>query len=140
MPVDQDSECYINELSKEYKGVIHCHLVMLMPASHDHHNLCFDSKQMRFLYTFKIFCRSILYNSKGSLSIKQVRVIALNSVGSSPPSEPLAIRTQGEAPSGAPRSLRATPLTSRSVRVAWTPPDRSTWHGTLLGYYVGFRK
>ncbi|XP_047741073.1 Down syndrome cell adhesion molecule-like protein Dscam2 [Hyalella azteca] len=70
----------------------------------------------------------------------QVRVIAVNSVGMSPPSEPLSLRTGGEAPSGAPRNLRATPFTSRSVRVAWTPPPRDTWHGALLGYYVGFKK
>lgn len=67
-------------------------------------------------------------------------MIALNNVGSSPPSEPLSLRTAGEAPSTAPHNIRGTPLTSRSVRVSWTPPDRATWHGALQGYYVGFRR
>ncbi|KAF2350621.1 Fibronectin type III [Trinorchestia longiramus] len=78
--------------------------------------------------------------ARRSNAARMVRVIAVNSVGSSPPSEPLSVRTGGEAPSGAPRNLRGTPLTSRSVRVAWTPPPRDTWHGALLGYYVGFKK
>ncbi|KAK7069520.1 Protein sidekick-2 [Halocaridina rubra] len=69
-----------------------------------------------------------------------VRVVAVNSVGDSPSSEPLTFRTEGEAPSASPLSVRAVGTSPREVQLTWTPPDKDTWNGQLLGYYVGHRK
>ncbi|XP_068213179.1 cell adhesion molecule Dscam2-like isoform X2 [Palaemon carinicauda] len=72
--------------------------------------------------------------------VYQVRVVAVNSVGDSPPSEPLTLRTQGEAPSAPPLNVKAIGISPKEVQLSWSPPDVDTWNGQLLGYYVGHRK
>ncbi|MPC67349.1 Receptor-type tyrosine-protein phosphatase S [Portunus trituberculatus] len=69
-----------------------------------------------------------------------VRVLASNYLGSSPHSEPLQVRTEGEAPSAAPTGVRADALSATSLRVAWDAPPPHTHHGDLLGYNVGVRR
>ncbi|XP_076065783.1 cell adhesion molecule Dscam2-like isoform X4 [Oratosquilla oratoria] len=69
----------------------------------------------------------------------QIRVIAVNSVGPSRPSEALTIQTEGEPPEAAPVSLRAVGVSPRAVKLSWGAPRAETWHGDLLGYYVGYR-
>ncbi|XP_064112208.1 cell adhesion molecule Dscam2-like isoform X2 [Macrobrachium nipponense] len=69
-----------------------------------------------------------------------VRLLAANHLGSSPHSEPLQVRTEGEAPSAAPMSVRADAVSSGSIRVLWEPPPPHTHHGDLLGYNLGVRR
>ncbi|XP_042236936.1 Down syndrome cell adhesion molecule-like protein Dscam2 [Homarus americanus] len=69
-----------------------------------------------------------------------VRILAANHLGSSPHSEPLQVRTEGEAPSAPPTSVRADALSPTSLRVMWDPPPPHTHHGDLLGYNVGVRR
>lgn len=38
-----------------------------------------------------------------------------------------------------PKNLRATPGKS-DILVNWEHPEKETWHGELLGYYVGFKR
>ncbi|XP_071546322.1 cell adhesion molecule Dscam2-like isoform X3 [Panulirus ornatus] len=69
-----------------------------------------------------------------------VRILAANHLGSSPHSEPLQVRTEGEAPSAPPTGVRADALSPTSLRVMWDPPPPHTHHGDLLGYNVGVRR
>ncbi|XP_063589130.1 cell adhesion molecule Dscam2-like [Penaeus indicus] len=56
-------------------------------------------------------------------------VVAENRVGRSQTSSPLRFKTQEEAPSGHPQN----------VRVSWEPPPENLTHGTILGYYLGYK-
>ncbi|XP_063593040.1 cell adhesion molecule Dscam2-like [Penaeus indicus] len=69
-----------------------------------------------------------------------VRVLAANHLGASPHSEPLQVRTEGEAPSAPPTSVRSDAVSPTSLRVVWEPPPAHTHHGDLLGYHVGVRR
>lgn len=69
----------------------------------------------------------------------EVRVIAINAYGQSVPSASLSLRTEEEAPTSAPSSVRLAALSTRSVRVSWQSPDRRSLNGRLRGYYVGYR-
>jgi hypothetical protein len=42
-------------------------------------------------------------------------------------------------PSQPPKNVQATPLSSRSIRVAWSPPPLYTLHGILQGYKVLYK-
>ncbi|KAK3861972.1 hypothetical protein Pcinc_032114, partial [Petrolisthes cinctipes] len=68
-----------------------------------------------------------------------VRVSAANDLGTSLPSEPLQVRTEGEAPSAPPSGVRAEAVSSSSVRVEWSASPPATHHGDILGYNVGVR-
>ncbi|GIZ02558.1 down syndrome cell adhesion molecule-like protein Dscam2 [Caerostris extrusa] len=63
-----------------------------------------------------------------------IRVKAENAVGSGDFSEPITVVTDGEAPSGPPREVRAIATSSRTIQVTWkeslSPID---------GYYVGYK-
>ena len=67
-------------------------------------------------------------------------MIAVNSVGSSPPSDSLTLQTEGEAPGGPPQNVRATATSPRQVTISWNPPKKTSWHGQIQGYHVGYRK
>nr|XP_045594049.1 Down syndrome cell adhesion molecule-like protein Dscam2 isoform X1 [Procambarus clarkii] len=67
-----------------------------------------------------------------------VRVVAVNHLGRSPPSEDLRLTTSAEKPGAPPRDLRAEATGSREVRVSWRPPPPDRVHGTILGYYLGY--
>ena len=67
-------------------------------------------------------------------------MVAVNSVGQSPSSEPVVIKTEGESPSGVPTNLIAIPLSSKEIQLKWTVPDQATWHGRLLGYNIGIKQ
>ncbi|CAL4087963.1 unnamed protein product, partial [Meganyctiphanes norvegica] len=68
-----------------------------------------------------------------------VRVQAVNKLGSSPPSEPLQVSSQGEAPSAVPQSFRVEAVSSSSIRVTWESPPQVTHNGHLIGYKIGLR-
>ncbi|ODN00362.1 Down syndrome cell adhesion molecule-like protein Dscam2 [Orchesella cincta] len=67
-------------------------------------------------------------------------VIAENEVGKSEPSEGLEIKTDGEAPEGKARNVRVAAVSSSDIQVTWEHPEKDTWHGQLLGYYVGYMR
>ncbi|XP_066948108.1 cell adhesion molecule Dscam2-like isoform X4 [Macrobrachium rosenbergii] len=66
-------------------------------------------------------------------------VVAENRVGRSQPSSPLRITTQEEAPSGHPQNVRVVAVSSTALQVTWEPPFDNLTHGTILGYYLGFK-
>ena len=68
-----------------------------------------------------------------------LRALTLTSLGPGPPSRPLVLRTDEEAPSRPPQALTAVALTSTQVKVTWRPPPADARHGLLLGYRVLFR-
>ena len=43
------------------------------------------------------------------------------------------------APGGPPLQIKATALSSRSVKVTWKPPRQDLQYGSIKGYYVGYR-
>ncbi|XP_066979346.1 cell adhesion molecule Dscam2-like isoform X3 [Macrobrachium rosenbergii] len=67
-----------------------------------------------------------------------VRVVAVNHLGRSPPSEDLRLMTSAEKPGAPPRDLRVEATGARQVRVSWRPPPRESAHGTIIGYYLGY--
>ncbi|XP_070391735.1 cell adhesion molecule Dscam1-like isoform X3 [Dermacentor albipictus] len=69
----------------------------------------------------------------------EFRLRAENVIGPSEFSESLVVTTDEEAPSGAPRDIKATPTGSRSLHIAWKPPLDEDSNGLVQGYYVGYR-
>lgn len=69
-----------------------------------------------------------------------IRINAENEIGVSDPSEVSTIITAEEAPSGKPQNIKVEPINQTALRVTWKPPQRSEWHGEILGYYVGFKQ
>nr|XP_027217172.1 Down syndrome cell adhesion molecule-like protein Dscam2 [Penaeus vannamei] len=67
-----------------------------------------------------------------------VRLVAVNHLGRSPPSEDLRLTTSAEKPGAPPRDLRAEATGPREVRVSWRPPPRDRAYGVILGYYLGY--
>jgi len=72
-------------------------------------------------------------------SLYTVSVRAENALGGGPPSREFRLRTEPEAPSGAPRNVNVEAASSTQLRVSWSPPPPGDRHGTLLGHYVGHR-
>nr|XP_027230100.1 Down syndrome cell adhesion molecule-like protein Dscam2 [Penaeus vannamei] len=66
-------------------------------------------------------------------------VVAENRVGRSQQSSPLRVKTQEEAPSGHPQNVRVVPVSSTALQVSWEPPHENLTHGTVLGYYLGYK-
>jgi hypothetical protein len=52
----------------------------------------------------------------------------------------LEIKTEGESPEGRPKNVRVLAVSSSEIQVTWEYPEKDTWHGDLLGYYVGYRR
>ncbi|XP_077560689.1 cell adhesion molecule Dscam1-like [Haemaphysalis longicornis] len=69
----------------------------------------------------------------------EFRIRAGNAFGLSDHSDPLIVTTDQEAPSGVPLDIKATATGSRTVLVTWKPPLDEESHGTVQGYYVGYR-
>ncbi|XP_055948841.1 cell adhesion molecule Dscam2-like isoform X4 [Argiope bruennichi] len=68
-----------------------------------------------------------------------IRVKAENAVGSGDFSEPITVLTDGEAPSGPPKDVRAIATSSRSIQVTWKPPLKEDSLSPIDGYYVGYK-
>ncbi|XP_050729970.1 cell adhesion molecule Dscam2-like isoform X1 [Eriocheir sinensis] len=66
-------------------------------------------------------------------------VVAENRVGRSQPSPPLTAATHEEAPTGHPQNVVVVPVSSTALQVTWEPPPENLTHGTILGYYLGFK-
>lgn len=69
----------------------------------------------------------------------QVRVYAQNVLGRSESSEQSVFRTDEELPSGPPLSVKATPISSSIVKLAWNAPKKELQNGLITGYYVGYK-
>lgn len=68
------------------------------------------------------------------------RVIAESSVGRSDPTTELLVTTEPQKPGGPPRHLSVYPLSSTALRITWAPPLKELQHGTIQGYYVGYKE
>ncbi|KAK8777634.1 hypothetical protein V5799_029021, partial [Amblyomma americanum] len=69
----------------------------------------------------------------------EFRIRAGNALGLSDHSDSLIVTTDQEAPSGTPQDIKVTPTGSRSLHVTWKPPPEEQTHGSVQGYYVGYR-
>ncbi|RWS15521.1 Down syndrome cell adhesion molecule-like protein, partial [Dinothrombium tinctorium] len=70
-----------------------------------------------------------------------VTVIAQNNIGQSSGCVPIVVQTDSEAPTVAPRNVKAVPLSSNSIEVSWKKPIENEGDKTsiILGYYIGYR-
>ncbi|XP_059143240.1 cell adhesion molecule DSCAM-like [Physella acuta] len=68
-----------------------------------------------------------------------VHVKAYNIKGISPASANLNVFTLEDVPSQPPEGVQATPLSSESIKVAWSPPPLFTLHGILQGYKILYK-
>jgi len=50
------------------------------------------------------------------------------------------VTTSEESPEGPPQDIEIESMSSTKLKVRWGPPDRNLWHGSILGYYLGFRE
>ncbi|KAG8199382.1 hypothetical protein JTE90_000252 [Oedothorax gibbosus] len=68
-----------------------------------------------------------------------IRVRADNAVGNGDFSEPITVVTEGEAPNGPPRDVKAIATSSRTIQVTWKPPSKEDSLSPIDGYYVGYK-
>lgn len=68
------------------------------------------------------------------------RVIAVNRVGRSHPSNTINFTTTEAEPSGPPSEIKILATGSQSLRVTWKPPSKELANGKIIGYYVGYKK
>ncbi|KAE8752402.1 hypothetical protein FOCC_FOCC000874, partial [Frankliniella occidentalis] len=73
-------------------------------------------------------------------SLYAVTVLAENSLGVGPSSKRLAVPTDQEPPAAAPTHLAVEASSSTQLTVKWEAPAADSWHGPLLGHYVGHRE
>lgn len=69
-----------------------------------------------------------------------IQVAAENQLGVGESSDELQVRTSDENPSHSPQDVVVEARTSSQLQVSWSPPPVDTWHGQLLGYYIGHRE
>ncbi|GAB6032244.1 Down syndrome cell adhesion molecule-like protein 1 [Chamberlinius hualienensis] len=68
-----------------------------------------------------------------------VVVLAYNSQGKGPESEPVIVMTSEGAPSLPPIDVRCTILTSQSIHITWNAPSSDSVNGILRGYKVLYK-
>ncbi|CAL4091054.1 unnamed protein product, partial [Meganyctiphanes norvegica] len=66
-------------------------------------------------------------------------VVAENRVGRSLASAPVTAGTEEEKPTGTPENIKVSSVSSSALMVSWEPPSDSLIHGTIRGYYLGFK-
>jgi hypothetical protein len=67
-----------------------------------------------------------------------ISIRAVNGAGPGPYSDTLIMRTLDDAPSAAPASVAATPVSSSSIEVMWTELPEQHWNGNIT-YTVEYR-
>ncbi|KAF8796641.1 Down syndrome cell adhesion molecule-like [Argiope bruennichi] len=67
------------------------------------------------------------------------RLVAENAVGRSLPSIPLNVITESEVPGAPPRNVHAVATDSKTIHVSWEPPLKNLHHGSIRGYYIGYK-
>ncbi|KAL1487360.1 hypothetical protein MTO96_030974 [Rhipicephalus appendiculatus] len=69
-----------------------------------------------------------------------LRAAAVNALGVGPFTQPpLLITTDEEVPGGPPTHVSVQTLGPQSLKVTWKPPVPELRHGTIRGYYVGYK-
>ncbi len=66
----------------------------------------------------------------------EIIVRPFNSQGGGPASSPVPVYVGEAVPTGAPRDLRANPVSATEVRLSWRPPEADRQNGDLLGYKI----
>ncbi|KAM3612613.1 uncharacterized protein V6R79_011263 [Siganus canaliculatus] len=69
-----------------------------------------------------------------------LRMFAVNVVGTSDSSNVLTVTTKEAAPDGPPLDMELTALTPNSIKVSWKPPRPELRNGVLLSYSVSYRE
>ena len=69
----------------------------------------------------------------------EITVIPYNAQGLGPASRPAVVYVGEAVPTGAPRSVRAEPVSPTELRISWTPPETDSQNGDLLGYKIFYR-
>ncbi|XP_035702797.1 Down syndrome cell adhesion molecule-like protein Dscam2 isoform X2 [Folsomia candida] len=66
----------------------------------------------------------------------EIRILAMNEIGQSLPTQPISVLTLPEAPSGPPLNVTAIHTSSRTILVQWEQPHPNLINGVILGYHV----
>ncbi|KAF7646631.1 hypothetical protein LDENG_00184480 [Lucifuga dentata] len=69
-----------------------------------------------------------------------IRVLAINRYGPGTASETIRVTTQSDVPSAPPQNVSLEVVLSRSIKVSWQPPPRSTHNGVITAYKIKYRK
>ncbi|XP_056148022.1 cell adhesion molecule DSCAM-like isoform X2 [Lampris incognitus] len=69
-----------------------------------------------------------------------IRVFAINRVGTSEASNVLTITTKEAAPGGPPLDVHVEALTSRDITITWKPPSADLHNGVLRSYGIRYRE
>uniref|UniRef100_A0A7N6BYV6 DCC netrin 1 receptor n=1 Tax=Anabas testudineus TaxID=64144 RepID=A0A7N6BYV6_ANATE len=69
-----------------------------------------------------------------------VRVLAINRYGPGTTSETISVTTLSDVPSAPPQNITLEVVLSRSIKVSWQPPPRSTQNGIITAYKIKYRK
>ncbi|KOX68634.1 Down syndrome cell adhesion molecule-like protein Dscam2 [Melipona quadrifasciata] len=64
------------------------------------------------------------------------RIFAINSIDVSVPTDPVVAKTQEEAPTEPPQSIKVQSAGPGELIVSWQPPPKESCNGDLLGYIV----
>ncbi|CAG5867129.1 unnamed protein product [Menidia menidia] len=70
----------------------------------------------------------------------KVRVLAINRYGPGTASETISVTTLSDIPSTPPQNITLEVVLSRSIKVSWQPPPRSTQNGLITAYKIRYRK
>ncbi|PSN48897.1 Down syndrome cell adhesion molecule-like protein Dscam2 [Blattella germanica] len=65
-----------------------------------------------------------------------IRMLAINAIEPSAFTDPIAAKTQEEAPVGPPQSVHVETLGPDQLLITWKPPQVELWNGDLLGYVI----
>ncbi|XP_021937228.1 Down syndrome cell adhesion molecule-like protein Dscam2 isoform X2 [Zootermopsis nevadensis] len=65
-----------------------------------------------------------------------IRMLAINGIEPSVFTDPIAAKTQEEAPVGPPQSVHIETLGPDQLLATWKPPKAELWNGDLLGYVI----
>uniref|UniRef100_A0A3B3D354 DCC netrin 1 receptor n=1 Tax=Oryzias melastigma TaxID=30732 RepID=A0A3B3D354_ORYME len=69
-----------------------------------------------------------------------VRVLAINRYGPGVASEAISVTTHSDVPSAPPQNITLEVVLSRSIKVSWQPPPRSSQNGIITAYKIKYRK
>ncbi|XP_060516116.1 cell adhesion molecule Dscam2 [Cylas formicarius] len=73
-------------------------------------------------------------------TVYTIRMLAVNGIDHSDFTESIAVKTQEERPSEAPKDIRVEAISSTDLFIQWSPPPRHGWNGELLGYSISWRE
>ncbi|RWS31271.1 Down syndrome cell adhesion molecule-like protein [Leptotrombidium deliense] len=82
---------------------------------------------------------SLFLGNLRPVTLYTMRLSAENNIGSSEFSDAINATTNEEAPEGPPLDVKVQSTGSQSLKVSWSPPETELQHGTMLGYYIGYK-